>query len=127
MSEQEVTLSEGTGVLEAGHHFAHPHVPQTGSIPRRVFNLAWPVISENFLETLLGIVDTWLVASLGAVAIAGFFRSRSLCLHQYRNAYGEKSKKLLHEWVFLSGQMYAKGRIDYQQKTYFKNFLCPVP
>jgi putative MATE family efflux protein len=38
---------------------------------RRVFNLAWPVIGENFLETLLGIVDTWLVASLGAVALAG--------------------------------------------------------
>ena len=44
---------------------------QSGSARRRVFNLAWPVISENFLETMLGIVDTWLVASLGAVAIAG--------------------------------------------------------
>ncbi len=44
---------------------------QSGSPRRRVFNLAWPVISENFLETMLGIVDTWLVASLGAVAIAG--------------------------------------------------------
>lgn len=44
---------------------------QGGSARRRVFNLAWPVISENFLETMLGIVDTWLVASLGAVAIAG--------------------------------------------------------
>jgi putative MATE family efflux protein len=41
------------------------------SMPRRVFNLAWPVIGENFLETLLGIVDTWLVAALGAVALAG--------------------------------------------------------
>jgi putative MATE family efflux protein len=38
---------------------------------RRVFGLAWPVIGENFLETLLGIVDTFLVAGLGAVAIAG--------------------------------------------------------
>jgi multidrug resistance protein, MATE family len=38
---------------------------------RRVVGLAGPVIGENFLETLLGIVDTLLVAGLGAVAIAG--------------------------------------------------------
>jgi MATE family multidrug resistance protein len=37
----------------------------------RVWGLAGPVIGENFLETLLGIVDTLLVAGLGAVAIAG--------------------------------------------------------
>lgn len=41
------------------------------STNRRVFNLAWPVIGENFLETMLGIVDTFLVARLGAAAIAG--------------------------------------------------------
>src|SRR5437762_4185046 len=38
---------------------------------RRVWALAGPVIGENFLETLLGIIDTLLVAGLGAVAIAG--------------------------------------------------------
>src|SRR5262245_39791776 len=38
---------------------------------RRVWSLAGPVIGENFLETLLGIVDTVLVAGLGAVALAG--------------------------------------------------------
>src|ERR1051326_7066621 len=38
---------------------------------RRVWGLAGPVIGENFLETLLGIVDTLLVAGLGAVALAG--------------------------------------------------------
>jgi len=38
---------------------------------RRVLGLAWPVIAENFLETLLGIVDTVLVGVLGAAAIAG--------------------------------------------------------
>ena len=40
---------------------------------RRVFALAWPVITENFLETLLGVVDTWLVSqlALGAIALAG--------------------------------------------------------
>jgi MATE family multidrug resistance protein len=38
---------------------------------RRVWGLAGPVIGENFLETLLGIIDTLLVAGLGAVALAG--------------------------------------------------------
>ena len=38
---------------------------------RRVLGLAGPIIGENFLETLLGIIDTWLVAGLGAVALAG--------------------------------------------------------
>ena len=37
----------------------------------RVLNLAWPVIAENLLETLLGIVDTALVGVLGVSAIAG--------------------------------------------------------
>ena len=41
------------------------------SLRQRVWNLAWPVISENFMETLLGVIDTILVASLGAAAIAG--------------------------------------------------------
>ncbi|GAB4442622.1 MAG: MATE family efflux transporter [Chloroflexi bacterium OHK40] len=38
---------------------------------RRVFSLAAPVIGENLLQTLLGVVDTLLVAGLGAVALAG--------------------------------------------------------
>jgi multidrug resistance protein, MATE family len=37
----------------------------------RVLRLAWPVIGENMLQTLLGVVDTLLVAQLGAAAIAG--------------------------------------------------------
>src|SRR5262245_40255153 len=41
------------------------------ALRRRVWGLAAPVIGENFLETLLGIVDTLRVAGLGAVAIAG--------------------------------------------------------
>jgi putative MATE family efflux protein len=41
------------------------------ALRRRVWALAGPVIGENFLETLLGIVDTLLVAGLGAVALAG--------------------------------------------------------
>ena len=41
------------------------------ALRRRVLGLAWPVIGENLLETLLGIVDTVLVAGLGAAAVAG--------------------------------------------------------
>jgi multidrug resistance protein, MATE family len=38
---------------------------------QRVLKLAGPVIGENLLQTMLGIVDTWLVAGLGTVALAG--------------------------------------------------------
>jgi multidrug resistance protein, MATE family len=38
---------------------------------KRVLNLAWPVVGEHLLETLLGVVDTLLVAGLGMAAIAG--------------------------------------------------------
>src|SRR5690349_23645708 len=41
------------------------------SLERRVLGLAAPVIGENLLQTLLGVVDTILVAGLGAVALAG--------------------------------------------------------
>ncbi len=59
------TISDGRAVA------VDPTVDPTVSIEKRVLALAWPVIGENFLETLLGIVDTWLVSSLGAVALAG--------------------------------------------------------
>lgn len=45
--------------------------PAGGSLSRRVLSLAAPVIGENLLQTLLGVVDTILVAGLGAVALAG--------------------------------------------------------
>ncbi len=41
------------------------------SLRWRVFNLAWPVITEGLLQTLLGIVDTVMVGRLGAEALAG--------------------------------------------------------
>jgi len=41
------------------------------AIRRLVFNLAWPVIVENLLQTLVGVVDLLMVAQLGAAAIAG--------------------------------------------------------
>ena len=50
-----------------------PSVTESSDMRRRVFGLAWPVIAENFLETLLGIVDTLLVSHLAysAIALAG--------------------------------------------------------
>ena len=41
------------------------------ALRRRVLGLAGPVIGENLLQTLLGVVDTLLVAGLGTVALAG--------------------------------------------------------
>jgi Na+-driven multidrug efflux pump len=70
-SEVGVLGSEASASVshEAGAHPVEVNYPS--SMERRVLNLAWPVIGENFLETLLGIVDTWLVSSLGAIALAG--------------------------------------------------------
>ncbi len=40
-------------------------------IGRIVNRLAWPVIAENLLQTLLGVVDMMMVSQLGAAAVAG--------------------------------------------------------
>jgi putative MATE family efflux protein len=44
------------------------HEPMT---QRRVLGLATPIIGENLLQTLVGAVDTFMVARLGAAAVAG--------------------------------------------------------
>lgn len=41
------------------------------SMRHEVFGLAWPIVGEDFLHTMLGIIDTLLVAQLGMIAIAG--------------------------------------------------------
>ena len=41
------------------------------SLNRNLFNLAWPSLIENLLQTMLGFVDLVFVGQLGAVAIAG--------------------------------------------------------
>ena len=65
--EEHVVTEEA---LAAGEpHTALEEAP--AALRRRVLGLAWPVIGENLLETLLGIVDTLLVAGLGVAAIAG--------------------------------------------------------
>src|SRR5215203_4847158 len=38
---------------------------------RRVLTLATPIIGENLLQTLVGAVDTFMVARLGAATVAG--------------------------------------------------------
>lgn len=60
----------------AGPELTLPAVPPASkptarTMSRRVLGLAWPVITQNLLETLVGVIDTLLVSWLGAVAIAG--------------------------------------------------------
>src|SRR5215211_6770804 len=45
-----------------------PREPMT---QRRVLALATPIIGENLLQTLVGAVDTFMVARLGSAAVAG--------------------------------------------------------
>lgn len=47
-------------------------------VGRNVFRLAWPAIAENALQTLLGIVDTAIVARLGTAALSGVGASQQL-------------------------------------------------
>ena len=62
-----------------GHHQAEvsavDDVPEPVVIEpmtqRRVLTLATPIIGENLLQTLVGAVDTFMVARLGAAAVAG--------------------------------------------------------
>ncbi|HYP41830.1 MAG TPA: MATE family efflux transporter [Chloroflexia bacterium] len=48
------------------------------AVGRNVFRLAWPAIAENALQTLLGIVDTAVVARLGTAALSGVGASHQL-------------------------------------------------
>lgn len=47
-------------------------------VGQRVFRLAWPAIAENALQTLLGIVDTAIVARLGNAALSGVGASQQM-------------------------------------------------
>lgn len=38
---------------------------------KKILNIALPAMAENFLQMLMGVVDSYLVASLGLVAISG--------------------------------------------------------
>lgn len=45
--------------------------PTSRDLIRRVLGLTWPVLVENFLQTMVGVVDTFMVSFLGTVALAG--------------------------------------------------------
>jgi putative MATE family efflux protein len=62
----DIEPPQGAAVEMAALESADP-----AALRRRVFGMAWPVIGQNVLETLLGIVDTLLVAGIGTAAIAG--------------------------------------------------------
>jgi putative MATE family efflux protein len=47
-------------------------------VGQSVFRLAWPAIAENALQTLLGIVDTAVVARLGTAALSGVGAAQQL-------------------------------------------------
>src|SRR5215207_8907422 len=74
---QVVALARQIG--DAGEHEPQADVADTGPEPmviepmtqRRVLTLATPIIGENLLQTLVGAVDTFMVARLGAAAVAG--------------------------------------------------------
>ena len=67
---EEVMIEQpDTELTEAETETTQPITP--ANMRKRVLGLAGPVIGENLLETLLGIIDTLLVSGLGAVAIAG--------------------------------------------------------
>jgi putative MATE family efflux protein len=68
--ELRLPAGEPEIAVTSQHEVLSP-TPEGGTMNRRVLGLAWPVVGENLLETLLGVVDTVLVAGLGMAAIAG--------------------------------------------------------
>lgn len=48
------------------------------TISRSVFRLAWPAIAENALQTLMGLVDTAVVARIGTDALSGVGASQQV-------------------------------------------------
>lgn len=45
-------------------------IPSNRSILRRTLEIAWPSIVESFLVSLVGMIDTIMVSSMGSYAIA---------------------------------------------------------
>ncbi len=74
-TEEVVSGITGQGEdAEEGELTAHDRK----EVGRSVFRLAWPAITENALQTLLGLVDTAVVARLGTSALSGVGASQQL-------------------------------------------------
>jgi multidrug resistance protein, MATE family len=75
----ETTIDEALEVAEsiAAPDLLPDFTPRSGTLTprpmtqRRVLSLATPIIGENLLQTMVGAVDTFMVAHLGAAAVAG--------------------------------------------------------
>jgi multidrug resistance protein, MATE family len=75
----ETTIDEALEVAEsiAAPNLLPDFTPRSGTLTprpmtqRRVLSLATPIIGENLLQTMVGAVDTFMVAHLGAAAVAG--------------------------------------------------------
>src|SRR3954449_6288424 len=97
------------------------------ALRRRVWGLAAPVIGENCLETLLGIVDTLLVAGLGAVAIAGVGSALQIMffLISALSALAIGSSVLVAQAVGAGDTAYA-GRLGRQSLIWSVLFSIPL-
>ncbi len=75
----ETTIDEAidAAAVVAAPNSQSPPAPQPENVQpqpmsqRRVLSLATPIIGENLLQTLVGAVDTFMVARLGSAAVAG--------------------------------------------------------
>lgn len=71
--------AQAEGIAEAEEQIGDELTPKARKeVGRKVFRLAWPAIAENALQTLLGIVDTAVVARLGTAALSGVGASQQL-------------------------------------------------
>ncbi len=80
VAAQAETIADGLVVTEpqVGEHEDELTADERRAVGRTVFRLAWPAIAENALQTLLGIVDTAVVARLGTAALSGVGAAQQL-------------------------------------------------
>lgn len=85
------------------------------SVRGQVLQIAWPVIVENLLQTLLGVVNLWMVSRLGIEAIAGVGNALQYLMVGFAGlgAIGVGSTVLVAHAVG-SGDKLAAGRVAKQ-------------
>lgn len=71
-------IARGDLLVSHGAHEPDLNPQERREVSRSVFRLAWPAIAENALQTLLGIVDTAVVARLGTAALSGVGAAQQL-------------------------------------------------